>query len=137
MKSDGTSTHSGKLLGEAFLSHDKAGRPQLVGALCEACRTAFFPPAEVCPSCASEEVVDEPFPLTGTIYTLSTVHVAASVWDVPYTIGYVDLPNGARVFSHFKGDVGIGTEVELSRAVVGKDLEGAKIESFVFVPVEA
>ena len=47
-------------------------------------------------------------------------------------IGYVDLPDGVRVFTHLDGtDFAIGDTVEVSLGVVGQDENGA-IESFVF-----
>jgi uncharacterized OB-fold protein len=47
-------------------------------------------------------------------------------------IGYVDLPNGARVFTHLEGDnLTIGDEVEAALGTVGEDEEGP-IRTFVF-----
>jgi uncharacterized OB-fold protein len=47
-------------------------------------------------------------------------------------IGYVDLPNGARVFTHFEGDdLAIGNTVEVGMGIVGED-ENGPIQSFVF-----
>ena len=46
-------------------------------------------------------------------------------------IGYVDLPNGARVFTHLTGPLTIGDAVEPIMGIVGED-ENGPIESFIF-----
>ena len=35
------------------------------------------------------------------------MHVAPAVWQVPYVIGYVDLPEGVRVFGKIAGTDGV------------------------------
>jgi uncharacterized OB-fold protein len=64
--------------------------------------------------------------------TPSARHVAAKKWKKPMCIGYVDLPNGARVFTHLEGDdLAIGEHVEVGMGIVGQD-ENGPILSFVF-----
>jgi hypothetical protein len=47
----------------------------------------------------------------GMLYSHSTVHVSASR-ETPYTIGYVDFPNGLRVLASVRGaDAGLGCDV--------------------------
>ena len=80
----------------------------------------------------SETIKAHAMPGAGTLYAFSVVHVAAKKWRKPMSIGYVDLPNGARVFTHLEGsDLAIGDEVEVGVGTVGDDDEGP-IESFVF-----
>jgi uncharacterized OB-fold protein len=80
----------------------------------------------------SEMIETQPMPRTGTLYAFSTVHVAAKKWRKPMRIGYVDLPNGARVFTHLDaGNLTIGDTVEVGVGTVADDEEGP-IESFVF-----
>jgi uncharacterized OB-fold protein len=107
------------------------GLAVLVGGLCKDCSNQTFPRAPVCCVCMSEAIEPAPMPRTGTLYAFSTVHVAAKKWNKPMRIGYVDLANGARVFTHLEGDLTIGDSVEVALGVVGEDENGA-IESFVF-----
>ena len=80
----------------------------------------------------SENVLPEAMPHSGTLYAFSVVHVAPKKWRKPMRIGYVDLPNGARVFTHLDGaDLAIGDEVEVDVGTVGDDEDGP-ISSFVF-----
>jgi uncharacterized OB-fold protein len=72
--------------------------PRLRAARCLDCDTRVFPAATVCPSCNGERMAELPLSDTGTLYACSTVHIAPPMWETPYTIGYVDLPEGVRVF---------------------------------------
>ena len=108
-----------------------AGRAVLIGGVCKDCGNQTFPRAPVCCVCMSEAIEPHAMPRIGTLYSFSTVHVAAKKWKKPMRIGYVDLPNGARVFTHLEGDLTIGDAVEPVIGVVGEDENGA-IESFVF-----
>ena len=79
-----------------------------------------------------ENIKAQPMPGAGTLYAFSVVHVAAKKWRKPMRVGYVDLPNGARVFTHLEGaDLAIGDDVDVGVGTVGDDDEGP-IESFVF-----
>ena len=110
---------------------DAEGRVFLIGGLCVDCGNRVFPHAPVCCECMSENIVPAPMPREGKLYAFSTVHVAAKKWKRPMCIGYVDLPNGARVFTHLEGDVAIGDSVEVGMGIVGDD-ENGPIVSFVF-----
>lgn len=111
-----------------------ADGPVLVGARCTKCstRTFPFPAVPVCPSCMSEDVVEEEMSRTGTLYTASTVHVGAARWHKPFTLGYVDLDNGVRVFSRITGKAAIGDKVKLEVAEIGREANGTPIKGFVF-----
>jgi uncharacterized OB-fold protein len=78
-----------------------------------------------------ENIAAEAMPREGKLYAFSRVHVAAKKWKKPMCIGYVDLPNGARVFAHLDGDLSIGDAVESFTGIVGEDDSGP-IETFVF-----
>jgi uncharacterized OB-fold protein len=121
------------LPGEA-LGVSADGKPVLLGAVCRACGSRMFPPSPVCSTCMSEDVEREAMPRTGTLYSFTTVHVGPKNWDKPYELGYVDLENGVRVFAHLRGDVAIGTQVELGSATIGKTDDGTPITTFVFQP---
>jgi uncharacterized OB-fold protein len=122
------------LCGEA-LKVDADGRATLMGSRCGDCGVEFFPPAPVCSSCMSENMKAQAMPSRGTLYAFSTVHIAAKKWKLPMRIGYVDLKNRARVFTHLEGDdLKIGDEVEVAVGAVGEDAEGP-ITTFVFKKV--
>jgi uncharacterized OB-fold protein len=97
----------GRPLRAADVTHGPDGSLHLCGAECTACGTRIFPAAPVCPSCNAEQLKPLALGATGTLYAYSTVHIAPAVWQVPYVIGYVDLPEGVRVFGKVAGTDGV------------------------------
>jgi len=85
----------------------------------------------------SENIQPARMPREGVLYAFSTVHVAPKKWTSPMRIGYVDLPDGVRVFTHLAGDgFAIGDRVVADLGPVGRDDTG-ELESFVFKRVPA
>ncbi|MDG4798338.1 OB-fold domain-containing protein [Micromonospora sp. WMMD1082] len=80
------------------------GQPaRLIGGECRDCGARTFPTRVSCPRCLGGNVVPLPLGRRGTLYAYTTVHVSATR-PVPYTIGYVDLPEGPRVLAGLPGD---------------------------------
>ena len=113
------------------------GTPQLIGTVCDDCGTKLFPPSHVCPECMSENVSEIELSHEGTLYSWSVVHVAPKSWRVPYVAGYVDLPEGVRVFAHIVGadpaSLRMDMAVELTVAELFEEA-GAPVESYAFTP---
>ncbi len=101
----GPATGEGGASGEA--DYVPASRPwrisdgalQLIGSRCAKCGNAAFPPHRRCPACGAEDGQAElALSPVGTLYTFSEIHVAPEGFSIPYAVGYVDLPEGVRVF---------------------------------------
>ena len=76
-------------------------------------------------------------PRVGKLYAYSRVFAGPKKWRKPMVLGYVDLPNGVRVFSHLAGEgLAVDQAVELAIGVLGEDDDG-EIVSFVFQPKAA
>ncbi len=88
------------------------GAALLAGSRCPACGAAFFPPRQVCSRCLGE-LEEAPLSARGTVYTHTVVHQSAPAFETPYTLVYVDLPEGVRVLGQLAGEARIGMEVEL------------------------
>jgi uncharacterized OB-fold protein len=124
--------HAVSLPGDA-LTTNAQGQPALVGCVCATCGSRMFPRAPVCPVCISETMTDETMPSQGSLYSFTTVHVGPSEWQKPFTVGYVDLDNGVRVFSHLRGkNFQINQPVQLAVAEIGKTPDGKPIITSVF-----
>ncbi|MCJ8144006.1 OB-fold domain-containing protein [Ancylobacter sp. A5.8] len=119
-------------------SVDAQGRPVLVGGECRACHTRMFPKTTVCCACMSEDVADAPLPSEGTLYSFTQVHVGPAQWNKPLVVGYVDLPDGVRLFSHLRNSaaLAIGGPVHLTLGQVGTSAEGEAITTFMFAAGE-
>ena len=76
----------------------------LTGSLCKDCGVKLFPPTEICPECLSEKMGPLHISIIGKLYCYTKVHVAPSSWLAPYLIGYVDMPEGVRIFGKIEID---------------------------------
>ncbi len=117
---------------------EAAAGPQLIGSRCADCSMLVFPPQDYCPACASPNVTPTRLSRDGKLYTYSVVHIAPKGWQAPYVIGYVDLPEGVRVFSHISvGDtrqLQHDMPVRLALGILRTDELGQPVPSFLFVP---
>jgi uncharacterized OB-fold protein len=98
---------AGRVLRSADVASAPDGRLHLCAAECAQCGTRIFPAAPVCPTCNAEQMRPLLLSGQGTLYAYSTVHVAPAAWETPYCIGYVDLPEGVRVFGKVEGAAGL------------------------------
>jgi len=125
------------LISDKLVSVEADGKPALIGGRCAACSTLSFPRAEICPTCLSEKVEAIHLSSEGELYSYTVVHQASKNWNVPYVLGYVDLPEGIRVLAHIDASVSalvINQKVTLSLGVVGFDAAGAAVSTYTFVP---
>jgi|GEM_PF-602545 len=90
-----------------------------------------FPERRVCLDTGACDMEPFLFGPRGTLYSYTTVHVSSSR-SVPYTLGYVDFPNGVRVLAHVR-ESGTGVPAACDQPVELR-AEGA---SWYVVPVAA
>jgi uncharacterized OB-fold protein len=81
-----------------------------------------------------------PLSVTGTLYTYTVVRQSTPAFEVPYVLGYVDLPEGVRVMAQIAGcepeEVQIGMPVVLSLEPFGDDEDGRQVIAYRFRPAE-
>jgi uncharacterized OB-fold protein len=92
----------GRLLAPAEVEADAQGSPRLRGSECGDCGMKVFPVTDVCAGCLSSNVHALLLSSEGRLYSYTTVHVAPPGWRTPYVVGYVDLPEGVRLFGKVK-----------------------------------
>ncbi|WP_233887062.1 Zn-ribbon domain-containing OB-fold protein [Paraburkholderia flagellata] len=88
----------------------------LLGAKCADCEAPIYPVLTVCPQCGGRGFIAAPLPAIGTLYCYSVVHMGPKGVDTPYTVGYVDLSDGLRVFGRIEMAAGVvqpGQQLEL------------------------
>jgi uncharacterized protein len=71
--------------------------------LCSGCGAAYFPRRLICFECRSTDLQEHLLSRRGGLYSWTTVRVSSSR-PAPYTVGYVDLPEGLRLFATLLGD---------------------------------
>ena len=89
---------------------------RLLASKCNKCGKLHFPPQRLCSKCFSwEDMEDTPLSRRGKIFSWTVSYLMGE-----HPIGYVDLPEGIRVFTAFTdlgddpvGALEIGQEVEL------------------------
>ena len=110
------------------LGGEDAKGAYLQGGTCGRCRHVVLGMRTLCPKCWAENtLVATPVGRVGRLYTRTTIHAMPSGFDEPYAVGYVDLPEGIRVFAHLeRGEQSpaIGDAVELTFAPLRKGKDG-------------
>ncbi|MEW6473125.1 MAG: OB-fold domain-containing protein [Actinomycetota bacterium] len=81
------------------------------GSECPACGAREYPPVARCLACGVESVPC-PLPMSGRIFSSTTVW-AGLPDDVPYTVAYVDLDGGPRVFCRLEPHGSYGSSEEV------------------------
>jgi uncharacterized OB-fold protein len=127
------------IIHEATSSDDKS---YLIGSRCRVCGRTFFPKQSVCRICMVDETMEETTLSTkGKIDTYTVVHVAPMGFKAPYIQGFVDLPEGPRIFSIITGwdpsgkALEEGMEVELMIDKITEDEKGNDLIGYKFRPV--
>ena len=85
------------------LFEEKDGKGYLLGVKCRQCGQIIFPHREACLNCLGNEL--EPIRLSrnGTLYTYTIVHMPSDHFPPPYAVGWIDMPEGLKIFSQIRG----------------------------------
>lgn len=125
------------LLQENLFIPGKEGET-LQGGKCSDCGQLTFPRSSICLNCHQPTI--EPIPLSrrGRLYSYTTVHMPASGFQPPHASGFVDLPEGLRIFTPLQivdeKPFTVGMEMELRiETLWSKDQR--EVVGFRFVPV--
>ena len=73
--------------------------PWLLGARCRSCGRTFYPRAARCLDCLSADLDALRLSREGTLECFTTVQMPSARIASPYSVGYVQLPEGLRVFA--------------------------------------
>jgi uncharacterized OB-fold protein len=119
------------------LFEDISGKWALVGGRCKQCEKIIYPHRDVCLNCLSQDVEKLTLSRKGTLYSFTIVHMPSEHFEPPYAIGWIELPEGIRVFSPIRYRQGhpleIGMEMELAIEKLWD--EGEKgVTGYVFRP---
>lgn len=84
---------------EGAFTRPLSSNSSLVGCKCKSCGKVFFPKKRLCTNCLSWENMEETIlSRRGKIFAWTVSHM----YELPpISIGYVDLPEGVRIFAQF------------------------------------
>jgi uncharacterized OB-fold protein len=120
------------------LFEETGGEPALIGSKCASCGRVLFPSKPLCLDCLSTDVASIRLNRYGRLYTYTTVHMASEHFPSPYTVGWIELPEGIRVFSQIRGwqeqPLKIGMDMRMYIETLWQDGDNDVI-GFVFRPV--
>jgi uncharacterized OB-fold protein len=123
---------------EGLFVEDAEGA-RLIANKCRSCGQIFFPSKNMCLECFGEELEEVSLSRKGKLYTYAISRVPVHHYNPPHATGYIDLPEGVRVFAPIKGweehPLKIGMEMEL---IIDKlwEEEGKDMIGYKFRPVQ-
>ncbi|PIQ44480.1 MAG: hypothetical protein COW04_12750, partial [Deltaproteobacteria bacterium CG12_big_fil_rev_8_21_14_0_65_43_10] len=122
------------------LPESPSEKPHLIGSKCSFCGEYFFPKRAICPNCLKDEKPEDVLlGNKGKLYTYCIVKAAPLGFDAPYAIGYVDIPEGLRIFSPLtecdKEKLKINMDLELIVDKIREDEAGQAVYGYKFKPV--
>ena len=122
---------------EGLFTEDAQGGT-LLASRCQSCGQVFFPQRTSCLDCANQDM--EPITLSGTfsLYTFTIVQMPTEHYTHPYAIGWLESPQGVRVFGQIKGwesqPLKIGMEMKLVIDTLWTE-EDKEVIGFKFEPI--
>lgn len=115
--------------------------PYLIGSRCENCGRTFFPKRAICCQCFRDDTMKEAvLSNRGKLYNYCLSQIAPPGFKPPYALGYVDLPEGIRLFSLLSLDspseksLELGMDVELVIDKMKEDEKGNDLLCYKFRP---
>lgn len=117
--------------------------PRLIASQCRSCGELFFPKKEngLCGYCQSNELEEVELSGRGEVYSYTVVTQRPSEFykgEVPYVLGFVELPEGIRIETLFTGcDPGalhLGMDVEMVIERLHQDENGNDVMAYKFRP---
>lgn len=134
--SDVARNNLAKPVWEGLLGEDAEGA-FLIGGSCAACGFITLGVRDTCPECwARGKMKMVPLGRRGTIYTCTVIHQGPDGYDTPFAVGYVDIEQGVRVFSHLSQKPTSpkpGMQVRLTAAPLRRDKDGASLIGPLYV----
>ena len=125
------------MLKEGLIDVDDADH-LLLASKCKSCGSLYFPQRDHCLTCYSDKLETLKLSSTGVLYTYTVVYMPAEHYSPPYAIGWVEFPEGVRVFGQIRRYDRAKLRVGMTMKAVADVLwtEGDKeIVAFVFEPL--
>lgn len=116
---------------------EKNGKWVQMGFKCDACGKTSYPVVELCPFCSSGKGEKKQLSKTGTVFSYTITRVPVGPYKPPVIAGYIDLPEGTRVFGQIHADIEdlkTGLQVEMETGVIWTEKDGTEVLGYYYVP---
>jgi uncharacterized OB-fold protein len=114
-------------------------KPSLIGSRCKDCQEVMFPQRQICLHCFGKNMEQVILNSRGRLFTFTINHQGPKEFSTPYASGYIDLPEGVRIYSLLTDwesiDLKIGLEMELVIEKMKEDSEGNIVLVYKFRPI--
>jgi uncharacterized OB-fold protein len=114
-----------------------SGQWVLKGCKCKQCGKMIYPIRNVCLNCLSRDLERLDLSRKGKLYSFTIVHMPSEHFKPPYAIGWIDLPEGIRIFSQIRGwqenplKIGMGMELAIEKLW---DEDEKEVIGYIFRP---
>lgn len=118
---------------------EREGKLVQMGNQCRDCGKISYPATELCPFCCSENKEKLPLSTTGTVFSFSVTRVPVGRFRPPIIGGYIDLPEGTRIFGQIHADlkdIKTGMKVRVETGVLWTEKDGTEVLGYYYVPCE-
>jgi len=119
------------------LFEETSGKGSLVGARCKQCGQIIFPGRETCLNCLGHDLETIHLSQNGKLFTYTIVHMPSEHFEPPYAVGWIEMPEGVRIFSQIRGwrehPLATGMEMELHFETLWEE-EEKEVIGYVFRP---
>lgn len=108
-----------------------------IGKKCKSCGKISFPVSELCRFCSSEDGEKVSLSKYGTLFSYTVTRVPVGPYKPPILAGYIDLPEGIRIFGQIHADVEqitIGLQLRMQTGVIYTEKNGIEIVGYYYVP---
>jgi uncharacterized OB-fold protein len=111
-----------------------------IGNKCTDCGKTSYPAVELCSFCSSDSLEKVPLSTVGKLFSFSVTRVPVGPYKPPIIGGYVDLPEGTRVFGQIHAtveDVKTGMKVKVETGVIWTEKDGTEVLGYYYVPCDS
>jgi uncharacterized OB-fold protein len=116
---------------------EKDGKFIQMGNKCKDCGKTTFPALELCQFCSSEKLEKVPLSTIGTLFSFSVTRVPVGPYIPPIIGGYIDLPEGTRVFGQIHAnveDMKTGMKLKVETGIIWTEKDETKVLGYYYVP---
>ena len=119
---------------------EKDGKLVQMANKCTDCGKTAYPVTELCQYCSSANVEKVPLSTVGTLFAYSVTRVPVGQYKPPIIGGYIDLPEGTRVFGQIHDkleNVKTGMKLKVETGVIWTEKDGTEVFGYYYVPAGA